>query len=88
MTSYKNLNALIKSSNGRIFTAQMTKKTGEERVMNCRIGVTSKLKGGVSTTAHKPNLVTVYDMVNKGYRSINLDTLKSLTIDGKTYNIS
>ena len=86
--NYNTVRSMIESTNGHVFGAKFVKKTGGERVMNCRIGVTSKLKGGVSTTAHKPNLVTVYDMVNKGYRSINLDTLKSLTIDGKTYNIS
>jgi len=86
--NYNTVRSMIESTNGHVFGAKFVKKTGEERVINCRIGVTSKLKGGVSTTAHKPNLVTVYDMVNKGYRSINLDTLKSLTIDGKTYNIS
>ena len=66
--------------NGKIFTATFVKKDGTTRDMNCRLGVTSPLKGGESTTAHKDNLLTVYDMQSSGYRCINLDTVTDITI--------
>ncbi len=79
---------LINSTAGKIFTATFVKKTGEVRTINCRLGVTKHLRGGTSTTAHKSNLVTVYDMQSKGYRCINLDSLISVTISGIKYTLS
>lgn len=78
---------LIKSTKGRIFTVTFIKANGELRTMNCRLGVTGHLRGGKSTTAHKSHLVTVYDMQAKGYRCVNLDTVLSVTISGKTHSI-
>lgn len=86
--NYNTVRSMIESTGGKVFTATFVKKNGEVRDMNCRTGVVSKLRGGDSTTAHKPNLVTVYDMQKGAYRCINLDTLRSLKISGKTYNIS
>jgi len=68
--------------NGQTFTATFTKKDGTIRDMNCRLGVTKHLKGGESTTAHKENLMTVFDMQTKEYRCINLDTVQRLRIAG------
>ena len=85
---YNTVRSMIDSTNGHVFGASFVKKSGEVRTMNCRIGVTSKLRGGKSTTAHKQNLVTVYDMNAKDYRCINIDTLKSLNIAGRHYEIS
>jgi len=67
-------------SKGKIFTATFVKKDGSVRDMNCRLGVTAPLAGGESTTAHKDNLLTVYDMQAAGYRCINLDTVTDITI--------
>jgi len=69
-----------KCGNGNIFTATFVKQDGTVRDMNCRLGVTKHLHGGESTTAHKPNLLTVYDMQSAGYRCINLDTVTGITI--------
>lgn len=65
---------------GRVFTATFVKKDGTTRDMNCRLGVVKHLAGGESTTAHKDNLLTVYDMQSSGYRCINLDTVTDITI--------
>lgn len=70
------LNKVIQSTNGKMFTVCFIKKDGTERIMNCRLGVKKHLKGGASTTSHKKNLVTVYDVKAEGYRNINLDTIK------------
>ncbi len=76
---------LLSSSNGRIFTVVFTKKDGTIRKMNCRLDVKKHLKGGESTTAHIDHLMTVFDMQAKGYRCINLDTIKSISLGGQTY---
>jgi len=72
------------SRGGRIFSVIFTKKDGSERKMVCRKGVVKHLRGGQSTTKHIKSLVTVYDTQAKGYRSINLKTLKMVKGRGKT----
>lgn len=76
---------LIESTNGKIFSAVFIKKNGEERTMVCRLDVKKHLKGGkLSFDPDKKNLIGVFDMKN-GYRFINIDTIKSLTINKQTY---
>lgn len=63
----------IEASTGFV-TVTFVKQNGEVRTMNCRIGVTKHLKGGVSKL--DPNqYVTVYDLKSEGYRAINRDTI-------------
>lgn len=67
-----------------IFTITFTKKNGEERVMNCRLGVTKHLKGG--ELKHNPddyNHLIVFDMQKKGYRTVSLDTVTIIKFGGK-----
>ena len=68
----------ILNSNGKIFTVKFTKKDGTIRVMNCRLGVTKHLKGGVSTL-NPDKYITVYDMQAKGYRAISKNDILSIT---------
>ena len=64
-------------NNGKFFTVRFVKRsTGLERVMNCRLGVQKHLKGGEKAYDDREHkLVTVYDMVAKGYRSIPLESV-------------
>lgn len=79
---------LIESSNGSIFSVNFLKKDGSIRDMVCRLGVTKHLKGGVKGyDSNDFNLVTVFDMQKKGYRSISLDTLKTVTINGNSWEV-
>lgn len=78
---------LIRESNGKVFGVDFIKKDGSLRKINARTGVTSKLAGGKSTIAHKPNLVSCYDMVNSGYRCVNAETIQSVRIAGETYMV-
>lgn len=80
--------AILKSNKGKVFTVGFTKQNGEFREMNCRLGVVKHLVGGKSTTAHKKNLVTVFDMQKKAYRNINVDTLKFMRTGGVEINFS
>ena len=81
---------LINNSNGRIFSSVFIKKDGSHRLMNARIKVTKHLKKDAKPQPYDPsryNLLCVFDMVNKGYRMINVDTLQTLIINKNIYHI-
>ncbi len=86
--SLANLQNLV--SDGRTFSIWFIKRTnGELRKMVCRLGVKKHLKGGkkaYSTKAH--NLLTVFDMQSKGYRSIPVDAIQRLSVNGQTFNFA
>jgi hypothetical protein len=75
----------IAKSNGKFITVSFIKKDGTARTLNGRTGVTKHLKGGVSTVDTDKYLV-VYDNVAQGYRSVNKDTIMSVTCEGLTIN--
>tara|TARA_R110000822_G_scaffold26994_2_gene80979 strand:- start:436 stop:714 length:279 start_codon:yes stop_codon:yes gene_type:complete len=79
---------LIKGSKGLIFAATFTKKDGSHRLMNAR------LKKYISKTGRKApykaedfNLIPIYDMKSKGWRSLNINTLTNLSINANKYII-
>ena len=81
---------LINNSNGRIFSSLFIKKDGSHRLMNARLKVTKHLKENAKKRPYDPskyNLLTVFAMTNKGYRMINIETLQTLIINKKMYNI-
>lgn len=61
--------------NGKQFTVVNVKADGTLREYRAMTGVNAGLKGNKSTTADKPNLITVFDTVADEYRAINLDTV-------------
>lgn len=80
---------LILNTEGKIFTATFLKKDGSERKMNCRLEVTKGVKGvGLKYNPAKKELISVYDVQSRGFRTINLRTLISLKISGRTYTLS
>ena len=83
--SQEEIRAEIEKSEGKIFSVKFIKRTtGEERHMLCRIGVVSYLKGGkLSYDPKEKNLVTVFDMVKKAYRSIPIESIFDLKIKGQ-----
>lgn len=61
---------------GKFYTIVFRKANGEVRTINCRTGVTRHLKGGekyYDDSQH--NILTVYDLHKKGYRSIRCDRI-------------
>lgn len=74
-------------NSGRIFTACFTKKDGSERVMNCRTKVSKYVTGRGKKVTLKKSLKRVYDLKKKGYRTINLKTLKWVKADGLVFNL-
>ncbi len=92
---------IINSTNGRFFLVVFTKRTtGEERVMQCRTGVSKFIKkdkdGNGKGLAFKPkdhDLVPVWDLKawdpengDTGYRFINLRTVKEVRFAGEVHS--
>lgn len=68
-----------------IFSVKFTKKDGTLRKMLCRLGVTKHLKGGQKKYDYD-NLLTVFSLDKKQYRTVNLDTLITVKAKGKVIN--
>ena len=81
---------LIHNTNGKIFSSVFTKKNGDLRIMTGRLKVTKHLTENAKPRPYDPNkynLICLFDMINKGYRMINIETLKQLTINKNKYVI-
>ena len=77
MSDINTLKATINSLNGRFFTVDYLKKDGSENTINGRTGVIKYLKGGTRTNNNVEALI-MYDLKKKGYRTVNLDTIKGI----------
>ena len=75
------LQSVLQATKGKFFTVVFIKKDGSTRSMNCRLGVTKHLKGGLSTL-NPEQYLTVYDVQSEGYRAVNLSTIVSVTCGG------
>lgn len=75
----------IQTRGGRIFSVRFSKRTtGEERTMNCRRGVHSYLRGGEQRyNPDEKGLMVVFDMHRKSYRSIPIDNLTHIKVNGE-----
>ena len=80
-----NLADIITQSKGKFINVVFYKKDGSLRTMNCRLGVTKHLKGG-TTTLDKEKFIIVYDMVKKGYRAIDKESIVSVSVAGTIFN--
>jgi hypothetical protein len=85
-TKLQTLRNLIASSQGRFFTATFIRKDGTVRVMNARLGVRSS-SGSQPTTAGFEHYLTVYDVKKNGYRTINLNTVSEVKVNGVTFKV-
>lgn len=83
---------IIFGTNGKLFSVTFIKKDGSVRDMVCRLGVAKHTKGGVSKTAHIPNLITVFEMVpgddKPRFRNVNVDTIQNLKVNGEVFTIA
>jgi hypothetical protein len=76
---------LVKS--GRVFSVTFIKRgDGSTRYMKCRVGVRAYLKGGdMSYRPAEKGLVTVFDMEKCDYRSVPVEGIIRVRIDGIDY---
>lgn len=96
MLNRQKLLSFIASLGGKIFNITWIKKDGSIRNANVRRKVTRYLKGGKGSASKSNSLLHVYLMPKmlghtfhheSGYRSVNLETIKQISIDGHTYNV-
>lgn len=74
---------------GHFFTVTFTKKDGSNRVMNCRRGVHKGVVGvGLKYNPEQHNLLTVWDAGSREFRMVNMETVSSITMDGRQYQVT
>jgi S-adenosylmethionine:tRNA-ribosyltransferase-isomerase (queuine synthetase) len=81
MNSSKALASLIEKSNGKMVTVTFVKNDGSVRVLNGRMGVKKYIKGS-SLKKNSTEYITIYDVKNEGYRSVNRDTIVAVRCNG------
>jgi hypothetical protein len=87
MSNREVINLLIGSTKGKFFSISFIKKNGKARNMTARTGVKKGLTGKGSSYGDeaKSQYITLYDVVNRGYRAVNRDTIKTLRVCGHSY---
>lgn len=96
MDKYSKIRQLLDSKHGRIVSVSFVKKDGTPRTMLVQPAAGKyRVKGkDASESAQKaaqtraeryPNLLNVWDVDRKAFRSINMDTVTKIVADGSTY---
>ena len=71
---------------GRIISATWAKKSGEVVTRPVRFATSKGITGkGMKFNPSERKLVPYYDMYRGGYRMMNLDSLRSIRVDGIEY---
>lgn len=71
-------------ADGRLFSVTFKKKNGELRNMLARTGVKKYTHGGVNKNSN-PNHLIVYSLNDHGYRTVNMETITKIKINGVEY---
>lgn len=76
-----NMAKIIAQTNSKLFSVVFTKADGSERKMLAKVGVKRYLSKNPNKRKVKPNenVVKVFDMEIKAYRSIKVDSIKSFS---------
>ena len=85
--TFKSIKSAV--SDGKLFSVTFVKKDGSIRFMTCRTGVTKYRKtiGESLRTAVNSDLITVFDMKLKEYRSFHQESVLALKMKGQTFNV-
>jgi len=87
--SRDDLDSMIRGSHGQFVTVTFTKRNGDLRVMNGRLGVKKHLKGGENLAVKSnPNLRILFDTVRGQYRSFDITTVIGAKVGGKVYRVN
>lgn len=86
---HEHLREFLLSTSGRFFTVSFRKRTnGEIRVMTCRVGVKKFLRGGdLPYDSKQKDLLPVYDMAKRGYRTIPLENVEWVKYRGQKWTV-
>lgn len=79
---------LIENSNGKFMTVTFVKKDGQERTLNGRIGVHYNGEAAPSRfDAHIKPYLLLWEVKTRGFRRINLDTIKAINTAGVRFTL-
>jgi hypothetical protein len=97
---YSHLRMLFASAGSRIFTVRFVKADQTLRVMKVQLAIgrkhlssreekleSVKLESIRKRAEQNPNLFNVWDIEKNGWRSINLDTVQEVHLNGKVYAV-
>lgn len=76
---------LREKTKGQFFSICYQKVDGSIRTISCRLGVTKYLKKDAIFRTPREDVITVYDMVKKNYRSLRVERIQSIKVSGETY---
>jgi hypothetical protein len=82
MNNIEIVKGLIKANGDKLFSVTFVKKDGSLRTLTGRLGVSHGKTKGLPTTAAIQKYLVVYDMREKGYRNVNVETVKSVSMGG------
>ena len=89
VTPTEAMGRILSANNGRFFSVRFWKKDGSLRKMTCKRVVKKAISGkGAKYNALERGYLPVYDVKNKGYRTINFNTLNRFKMDGVDYLVS
>jgi len=79
---------LIADQRGKFIGVTFFKQDGTLRNLCGRLGVHTSLSGGVNTVERPDRpYVTIFDVQNNGYRTVNLETVRSIRAGLASYSV-
>lgn len=78
---------ILDASGNKFVSITFIKKNGAERKINGRFRCQVDTVGGINTTKHKENLITIRDVHARAYRNINVESIQRIAVAGKVYSI-
>ena len=83
--------SILEKAGSHFFQVEFVKKSGEVRHMTCKSWIESAFSHGSANAkpspfANKPEYFLAVDIAKGEFRAINLSTLRSCKVEGKSYN--
>ena len=75
-------------ASNKFIAVSFLKRDGTPRTINGRMGVKRYLKGGDNPNTRKESFLIIYSIKDKGYRTVNLDSVFRIAANGKEYLIA
>lgn len=80
-------NEITRIAGNKFISISFLKKDGSPRTINGRLHVKKYLKGGDNPNTRNESYLIIYSLRDKGYRTINLDSVFRIAASGKEYLI-
>lgn len=81
------IDQILEQAGNHFLSVTFQKADASIRTLQGHLHVKKHLKGGDSTIAHKPDLVSIFDIQKSAYRCFNKSRVKSMRVNGNVYKI-